>query len=70
MARTVPEINSCDLPDKCGPVESEVYRKFRDIAIKAHCAAKRGHQCCGAITIDREHITMNCPLCGDARQIL
>lgn len=67
---TVPEINSCDIPGPCKPSESEIYGHMRDLLVKAHCAAKRGHQCCGAITIDRRHITMNCPLCGDARQIL
>jgi len=62
--------NQCLIPTPLPPNESEIYSHIRDLLIKTHCDAKRGHQCCGRITIDREHITFNCPLCGDARNII
>jgi predicted RNA-binding Zn-ribbon protein involved in translation (DUF1610 family) len=64
------EINSCTMPTPCKPKEAEIYRGIRDMLIRTHCEAKRAHKCCGKITIDRDHITFNCPLCGDARQTL
>lgn len=64
------EITSCSMPTPVKRSESEIYRGIRDTLIKAHCEAKRAHKCCGKITIDRDYITFNCPLCGDARQIL
>jgi len=65
-----PEINSCDMPEPAKRSEAEIYTGIRNTMIRVHCAAKRAHNCCGAITITRNHITMNCPLCGDARQLL
>jgi len=62
--------NQCLIPTPLPPNESEIYSRIRDLLIKTHCDAKRRHQCCGRITIDREHITFNCPLCGDARNII
>jgi hypothetical protein len=64
------EINSCTMPTPAKRSESKIYRSLRDTLIRAHCEAKRAHNCCGKITIDRDHITFNCPLCGDARQII
>jgi hypothetical protein len=65
------EINSCTMPTPATRKESELYRLMRDRLIKAHCADKRpAHRCAGKITIDREHITFQCPRCGDARQLI
>lgn len=65
------EINSCTMPTSATRSESEIYRSIRDRLIKAHCADKRpAHRCAGLITIDREHITFQCPRCGDARQLI
>lgn len=64
------EINTCEVAAAAPENEAAVYRSMRDTLIRAHCAAKRDHACCGRITIDRAHITFNCPLCGDARQLL
>lgn len=51
--------------------EAEIYRKFRELVIKAHCADDRpAHRCAGTISIDRATITLNCPRCGDLRQII
>lgn len=63
-----PRINSCDVATPAPRNEAEIYGHMRDLIIKAHCAEKRGHKCCGAITITAEHITFNCKLCGDSRQ--
>jgi hypothetical protein len=39
--------------------------------IRARCDRKRAaHQCCGGVTITRNAITLQCPLCGDLRQVL
>lgn len=65
-----PEINACDVAQPAPEREANVYRHLRDSLVRVHCSAKRGHKCCGRITIDREHITLNCPLCGDARQLI
>lgn len=62
--------NCCTMPEPAPPDEAMIYRHMRDILIRAHCSAKRAHQCCGKITIDRNHITFNCPLCGDVRQTI
>lgn len=68
MATKPPD--GCHLPSPAPLRDSEIYARFRNTMIRAHCAAKRGHLCCGAITITRDTITMNCPLCGDCRMIL
>lgn len=68
--RRVPEINTCEMPTSAPRRDAEIYARIRDRLIKAHCEAGRDHKCCGKITIDRAHISFNCPLCGDARQIL
>lgn len=65
-----PEIDHCLMPEPAPSREAEIYTKLRDRLVRAHCEAKREHACCGKITIDRAHITFNCPLCGDARQLI
>lgn len=62
--------NACLLPMPAPSKEAEIYTRIRDRLIKAHCAAKRDHRCCGAIIITRTTITFNCQLCGDARQVI
>lgn len=64
------KIDCCLMPKKTKRSEAQIYLGMRDTIIRAHCAAERGHKCCGAITIDREHMTLNCKLCGDVRTIL
>lgn len=59
----------CEMPRPAPADEAEVYRRMRDLLIRAHCADKRpAHRCCGEITIARDHVTFQCPRCGDARQ--
>lgn len=64
------KVNICDIPAPAPRDEATIYRSLRDTLIRTHCEAKRDHLCCGKITIDREHVTFNCPLCGDVRQII
>lgn len=60
----------CDMPEPAPVGEAAIYRRIRDLLIRAHCSAKRDHLCCGAITLTRGAITLNCPLCGDTRAII
>lgn len=63
--------NCCGMPEPAPRLESRIYRKFRELIMLAHCADKRPtHKCAGKITIDRTTITLNCPRCGDLRQII
>lgn len=59
----------CRWPPREVPAsEATIYEKLRARIVNAHCAAGRGaHQCCGRITLDRQHVTLSCRLCGDAR---
>jgi hypothetical protein len=67
---TAPRPTICLMPTPAERDEAEVYRRFRDLLIKAHCAAKGKHKCCGVITIAEAHVTFNCRLCGDLRQVI
>jgi hypothetical protein len=63
--------NACHMPEPAPRSEAEIYRSIRKTLIRSHCARKgETHRCCGAITITRTDITMNCRLCGDLRQTL
>lgn len=65
------EVDCCEMPKKASRTEAEIYRGIRDLLMRAHCANdQRTHPCAGSITITSKHITMNCKLCGDARQII
>ena len=63
-------VNACHVPEPAPDRMVEIYRRMRDVMVKQHCDAKRDHLCCGAITITRDDVTLNCPLCGDCRQLL
>lgn len=62
--------NACSMPTPAEPREATIYRGIRDTLVRSHCSAKRDHLCCGAITITRQFITFNCPLCGDLRHTI
>lgn len=63
--------NSCHMPAPAPRNEAEIYRAIRDLMVRAHCAQKAPtHECCGAITLTRTDVTLNCSLCGDLRQTL
>ena len=63
---------ACFMPKPCAPEEAVLYRSILAI----HCDRKNepGHKagdgCRGAITIRRGSITLQCPLCGDARKVI
>jgi hypothetical protein len=62
---------ACHMPTPVSRDEATIYRHFRDLIMRAHCADNRpSHRCAGTISIDRTSITLNCPRCGDARKII
>jgi hypothetical protein len=61
----------CHMPVAEEPKVAAVYRKMRELIVRAHCADKRPtHRCAGTVSIDRATITLNCPRCGDLRKII
>lgn len=65
------EANCCHMPRIAPISETQIYERFRNHILKAHCADKRpGHRCAGKITLDCTSITLQCPRCGDAKAIL
>lgn len=59
----------CHWPPEAVPArDAAIYESIRSRVLQAHCAAKRGpHRCCGRVTLDRDAMTLQCPLCGDLR---
>jgi hypothetical protein len=59
-------IEICRLPQQMPSHEAELYRQVHAM----HCARREtGHQCSGRVSIDKNGITLTCPLCGDARSV-
>jgi hypothetical protein len=58
----------CFVPKPAPEREAEIYRRV----LQVHCdrRGEPGHQCRGAVTIRQNSITLQCPLCGDARKVL
>lgn len=66
-----PVIKTCLVPE---PVENakerKLYRSIRDTLVRGHCADKRpSHKCLGRVTITRDAIVLQCPRCGDAKNL-
>lgn len=59
------DVKMCSMPTRLDDKHSEFYRKFHTV----HCDQKKSHDCSGRITVDRNGITLSCPLCGDARSV-
>lgn len=60
-------INACHMPTPAEKREREIYLKVLEV----HCEQRGdGHECRGKISITRNTITLNCPLCGDSRKTL
>lgn len=57
----------CHVPARMDADESAAYRELHRI----FCARKDepDHACSGRVTIDRNGVTVQCPLCGDARRV-
>jgi hypothetical protein len=56
----------CRVPEPMDPKMADVLQKLR----KLHCAVdKDSHECAGRLLIDRNGMTLQCPLCGDERSI-
>ena len=63
--------NACQMPAPAPRFEAECYRSIRDEVIRSHCERENeAHRCCGAITITRADIILDCRLRGDLRQTL
>ena len=57
-------INACLMPTPIVGKEAEIYKRLRTICDKN----RKSHDCSGRLIIDRNGITLACPLCGDARK--
>lgn len=65
------EAQCCRMPAPARRKEATLMTKIRDLVVKGHCADKRpAHKCCGAVTITRDAIVLQCPRCGDAKKII
>lgn len=63
-AAEAPEL--CLLPDDIDPREVALYQLLR----RLHCDRKAAsHDCHGRVSLDRNGITLQCPLCGDCRRV-
>jgi hypothetical protein len=57
---------SCLMPTPMKPLEAQLYEKIRTL----HCDRKRAsHDCRGRVQLDRNGMTLSCPLCGDHRSV-
>ena len=53
--------NMCLMPKKLGADHTRLYRRIRAL----HCDRKKeSHECSGRMVIDRNGVTLTCPLCG------
>lgn len=54
------------MPHRMEPLMADVLTKLRGM----HCSRKRpSHDCSGRIVVDRNGMTLTCPLCGDERSV-
>jgi len=59
------EVNHCEIGNVATEAEAKLYQRFH----KMHCEKKSAdHQCSGRITVSRNNVTLQCPLCGDSRK--
>ena len=62
----VTDVNLCHVPRPMPAEDAAAYAALREV----HCEQKReSHECAGRVTIDRNGVTLSCPLCGDARSL-
>lgn len=55
------------MPAPIAAADVPMYRLLRELHCDRNAAA---HQCAGKVTIDRDGVTVQCPLCGDARGVM
>lgn len=59
------DVTGCHMPKQLPTEEARIYRKI----LGMHCERKaEGHKCLGTMSITAHHLTLSCPLCGDARK--
>ena len=55
------------VPAPIATEDATLYRLLRE----SHCDRRApAHGCAGTVTIDRAGVTLQCPLCGDARGLM
>ena len=59
--------NCCLMPRAIEKKESDMWRKLHGLKCER---ARKSHNCRGKITIDATSVTLQCPVCGDARSKL
>lgn len=57
----------CHMPRVMSSAESELFQKLH----ASFCARKEepDHTCAGRVVMDRNGVTLSCPLCGDHRSV-
>jgi hypothetical protein len=56
----------CLMPEAMPEKVAAIYQKIRGM----HCDRKSAsHECSGRVILDRNGVTLQCPLCGDHRSI-
>lgn len=61
------DVDMCHMPKAADEPDTRLYRKI----LAVHCENKtEGHKCLGTVTITARTLTLQCPLCGDARKLL
>jgi hypothetical protein len=56
----------CRMPAQMPALDAELYEKIRTL----HCDRKlESHECSGRVVLDRNGMTLSCPLCGDHRSV-
>lgn len=64
--QTAGQVKGCLMPSVMPALDAQLYQKLRAL----HCErAEESHDCSGRVTLDRNGITLQCPLCGDSRQV-
>ncbi len=62
-----PAVVACHMPKVMSAAESELFQKLH----ASFCARKEesNHACVGRVIMDRNGVTLSCPLCGDHRSV-
>jgi hypothetical protein len=56
----------CRMPEPMPALVAQLYEKIRTL----HCDRKAAsHACSGRVILDRNGMTLQCPLCGDHRSV-
>jgi hypothetical protein len=56
----------CAMPKRMHAIEAQLYERIRTLHCDRNAAS---HDCSGRVTLDRNGMTLQCPLCGDCRTV-